>query len=280
MRATPVPARFLVTMGLVLLTLGGLLATVDATVSNRDHLVAQARGIAATGAVHDALAQRLANTIDPPDPHPTDDEIGQPNPAIPLAEQAVDEPAFTRAFGHALGALHDHVVAGGDRSLALDPELVGEAVAAARGGGQPVPVAMELDADVFPDAHTSLDALGLAAGLLLAAGTGLLAAGIATSRQRARVVMRVGRWAMVVGALGVLWCWAVPVLFLQPLGGWARVGGLVLGAGTAYALPALGVVLAGGVLLAAGHAWETRGRRRTLAVIPRRPGRETWAGPV
>lgn len=280
MRVTPVPARFLVTVGLVLLTLGGLLAAVDATVSDRGHLVKNAGEIATTGPVHDALAHRLADSIEPPNPEPTDDEIGQPNPALPLAEQAVDEPAFSRAFAGALGAVHDHVVAGGDRSLALDPDLVGEAVATARGGGQPVPVAMELDADVFPDAHTSLDALGLAAGLLLAAGTGLLAVGVATSRQRARVVIRIGRWAIVVGVLGALWCWAVPVVLLQPLGGWARVGGLVLGAGTVYALPALGIMLAGGVLLGAGHAWETRGRRRTLAVIPRRPGRETWAGPV
>jgi hypothetical protein len=280
MRATPIPARFLVTVGLLLATVGGVLATVEVAVRSRADLVARAEEIAATTPVHDALAERLANTLAPPNPDPPDDEIGQPNPALPVARRAVTEPAFTRAFARTLGLVHDHVVEGSNAPLALDPDLVGRAVAQASGGGSAVPVPMDLDADLFPDAHRSIALVELASRLLLLLGVAAVAGGVCASHRRARTTMRLGRWAVVVGVVGVLVYWALPDLVLVPLGGWAAVGGLVIESGGWLALPSLGLVLVGALLVAGGHLWETRVRRRTLAVVPRRQGRETWAGPV
>jgi hypothetical protein len=283
MHVTPAPARFLLTAGLLLTIAGGSLWALEATVVDRDRVVAHADEILHQGPVRTALATRLANALVPPDPDPPDDQIGQPSPALPLAEDAVAQPQFTRAFAGALALVHAHVVDGSTAPLALDPHLVGEAVAEARGGAPVTPVAITLDESLFPRAHDSLSRLELAAGLLLALGVALVVAGLVTGDHRARAVMRIGRWAIVTGAVTVLATWALPTLVLEPLGGWSAVTGIVIGTADWLAPVAGGLVVFGGALVLGGHLWDSRGRRRTLAVIPRRQGRRRdpgWAGPA
>ena len=87
--------------------------------------------------------------------------------------------------------------------------------------------------------------------------------------------------AIVTGLVAVVWCWAVPDLLLRPLGGWTAVAGIVIGLGDTLIVPALAVTLCGAALMLAGHAWEVRDRRRTLARIPRHQGREAgWVPPA
>jgi hypothetical protein len=277
MRFTPVPSRFLVTAGLLLVTAGAALLLVEATVTDRAALVARADRILAAPPVRDALATRLANTLAPPAADPVATAARTPNPAAPLAHRAVASPAFRLAFAGVLGRIHGRVVDGADAPLTLDPALVGAAVSGARGGAA-TPIVMTLDPDLFPDAHHSLDRLRVAAELLLALGILVLGVGTFTSPHRVRVVMRIGRWAIAAGLAGVAWCWLLPTL-LAAQSGWTAVAGLVLGTQAAVAVPALVVALIGAALLAGGHAWEQRDRRRTLRVIPHRPGRDAeWAG--
>lgn len=282
MRVTPVPARFLVTVGLVLVTLGAALGILEVTLTDRDALVARSDRILAQPPVREALAARLASTLAPPEPDPPPDRLGDPNPALPLATRAVAEPVFARAFAGAVGTIHDRVVRGEDVSLELDPLLVGQAVADARhDDGAPPLVGLVLDPDHFPDVRSSVTRLGRGAALLLVAGTGVLVAGVVASHRRARVAMRIGRWAIVTGLVAVLWCWALPTLVLEPVGGWSAVVGIVVGVGDTLAVPALVVALAGAALVAGGHLWEVRERRRTLATIPHPRGREAgWAPPA
>jgi hypothetical protein len=68
---------------------------------------------------------------------------------------------------------------------------------------------------------------------------------------------------------------------LVPLGGWTAVAGIVIGLGETLVVPALAISLCGAALVVAGHAWEVRDRRRTLARIPRHQGREAgWVPPA
>lgn len=274
MRVTPVPARFLVTVGLVLVTVGAALAVVHVTVTDRAGLVARSDEILEQDSVRNALAQRLADTLAPPDTDRPADELDDENPALPLARRAIAEPVFARAFTGAVAAVHDHVVSGQDAPLALDPLLVGQAVAEARGGETGPPIPLLLPADRFPDARSTVSRVGRAAVLLLVAGAGVLAAGVIASKRRARVAMRIGRWAIVTGLVAVVWCWAVPVLLLEPLGGWPAVAGIVVGLGGRLVVPALAISLGGAVLVFAAHAREVRDRRRALSRIPRHQGRE------
>lgn len=281
MRVTPVPARFLVTVGLVLVTVGAALGVVYRTVTDRAALVARSDQILEQDSIRNTLAQRLADTLTPPNPYRPADEIDDENPSLPLARRAIVEPVFTRAFTGAVAAVHDHVVRGEDAPLALDPLLVGQAVAAARGADTGPPVALTLPDDRFPDVRGTVTRVGRGAVLLLVAGAGVLAAGVIASKRRARVAMRIGRWAIVTGLVAVVWCWAVPQLLLEPMGGWTAVLGIVIGIGEVLVVPALLTTLGGIALVLGAHAWEVRDRRRALAHIPRHQGREAgWVPPA
>lgn len=273
-----IPTDFLLVTGLLLLVVGGALWVVRDTLVATDRITATSDQILAEQPVRDLLAVRLAETLEPPVEQTPPDEL---QAARAVADSAVQTPAFAQAFRRTLREMHGHLFAGDTDPIVLDETLVTEAVRDA-GGSVTSRVAVSVDTDVLPDLSRSSRAAGTAIPLLVGAGLLLVVAALSTGEHRARIVMRIGRWMVATGLATIAFMWLVPLVVLRPTGGWLGVAGIVIATGDAVIWPAAMVAVAGVVAIAAGHRWETTGRRRVLSVIPRVPGRHVdgWQSPV
>lgn len=283
MRRLTSPYSWVLTAGLLLATLGLAAYSIEVTVLDGRRATAVAPTLLKTGFVRDEMSGRVASAISGDQPlSPVDSATVKRT-----ADRAVTEPEFIAAFQRALGALHAEVF--GDRSgpIVLDQALVRSAVQHAvvvldPTGSGPAganrPLTVTIDTEAVPHLATwgrlvrNLARFGGVLGLVL------VAVGFSLEGHRARALMRIGRWALVWGLLGLVAVRLVPDVVLPRVGSWAEVAGKVAGGGGGVLVPiALALCAAGLFLIVIGARWEGTSRRSVLAVIPHAPRRHATA---
>lgn len=276
-------------MGLSLATLALLLGAVQATAFEPGPLRDRARSMLEQEPVQRTVAKRVADAIVAQAPAGT---AVDPLVLSSVATRTLEQPAFVHAFGEGLDQVRAHVVDGAVNPIALDPVLVGQAVRAAA-AGQPElsalvaaapPIAVQIPDDNVPDLAHWADLWKTAVRVLAFVALLLITYGLLRVEHRVWAVGRIGRWAVAAGVATLVLFWVVPHIVLTAIGGWVGVTGVVLGANAALVPLGLALVAVGAIVVLAAHRWESRDRRRFLAVVPRpgTPGGASsrWESPV
>ncbi|MSO37238.1 MAG: hypothetical protein EXQ69_03190 [Acidimicrobiia bacterium] len=278
MARSRIPSNFLLTSGLLLLAAGTLVWLACHLLLNTERIVASSNEIIAVQPVRDVFAGRLAETLEPrTDQTPFEELVA----ARKLADEAVQTPQFALAFHGALRKIHAQVFHGDNSPIILDEALVTQSVIAA-GGTPSTRVLVTVDKSVLPDASRSANSARGAIPLLLFAGLGLVTAAFLSSKRRALMLKRVGRWTLVAGIVTAAFFWLLPTAILFPSGGWIEVVGIFIATGDAVLLPALLLVGAGTASILIGKELEMSKRRRALSAKPRPRERHLsgWSSPV
>src|SRR5262249_47875808 len=146
------------------------------------------------------------------------------------------------------------------------------------------PISVQIPDDDIPDLARWADLWKTIVRVLVFAALLLITYGLLRVEHRAWAIGRIGRWAVADGVAVLVLFGVVPHIVLTAIGGWVGVTGVVLGANTALVPLGLALVAGGAATVLAAHRWETRDRRRFLAVVPR-PGTpggaaSRWESPV
>ena len=280
-----VPAELVLVVGLMLTVVAGGLWALETTAHDATRIAKTADALLKTDPVRTAFAKKIAAALTAPTTDPTqvlpEEELAS---ALVVGDNAVARPPFAQAFAGALDQVHAHVFDQATGPIVLDQELVGRAVAQAT-GGEPAPMTISVDGDLIPNLHQSDTRLRTTVPLLGLLGVLLVLIALVMSDHRARAVMRIGRWMLVSGLVGIVVFWLLPTVLFEPLGGWPAVLGIVTASGDWLLVPAAVLALGGALMIVAGHQWERVAGRRALAVIPHTPGRHVdtgtgWHSPV
>ena len=140
-----------------------------------------------------------------------------------------------------------------------DPRFAGLATASVGVVGIP--------ANAVPDLHREFRVTQVLLRIAGLAGVVLVGLGVVLTRRRSDALARIGRWAFFTGALTFLAYRVLPYL-LEVGGGWWGAGGALVHAGDALTLPALALMLLGGLAMVIAREWARHERRNVLAAVP------------
>jgi len=283
------PGRVL-TIGLCLASAAFTLWAVRATALDPGPLHRSAGEVLSEPPVRDSLTTQVSAAIVTSVP-----AGGGADPAAvaTVAARALQQPEFVEAFAGALDRVQSHVVDGTEGPITLDPALVTQAVRAAAASEPRVAVppaaspglVVVVPDDDIPNLARWADVVKATMRALAFFALLLITYALLRIEHRVWALVRIGRWAIVVGVSTLAVFWLLPRLVLRPLGGWIAVGGAVAGAGDVLVPIAFALIAGGALAVFAAHRWEAHDRRRVLSVIPRSPtrsatGAESWESPV